>query len=72
MSYRVLERPLLYELQGTRETITANILNISKLTENHLITKKHNNVYTVHQATCVQSWDLFSAVRIFEISNRIE
>jgi len=30
--------------------VTTNILNISKLTENHLITKKKHNFYPIRQA----------------------
>jgi len=32
---------LQYDLEGAKATITTNILNISKLTKIHLITKKH-------------------------------
>jgi len=37
------------DLQGVKATITTNIVNISKLTEIHLITKKHTMFTPIHQ-----------------------
>ena len=46
MAYKALERPL------------SNILNIRKLSKNHLITEKHN-VYSIWQAAHTVREDLF-------------
>jgi len=47
-----------HDLQGARVTITTNILNVSKLMEIHLITKKHT-IFTPFAKPRICSSDLF-------------
>jgi len=66
----------IFQFPASPYKATAKILNISKLTENHLITKKTHNVYPIRQAMhshrhCLMTFNLIQLLFLADRNNRV-